>query len=250
MIVASVCTLALLCAQVPLDAQMDEVVPKEQAIARIQKHLDMVNASMKASETRHNVDNCTKALRDAIAKLGVSTQVSDGRNTYYMDHLLILCSPLSQVETFYRQQQYQLEVALATIRFDESTPLTRDYRELLQETGGAVKKTYMDYVDGGMAEFKKRDQEVADNINRWIEAVALKAREAEQDVANGDAYWGKIVDPMSNRLHFTVLLPLQAPTFFWLPFLAFAKLAVAPKPGGATPAKSTSAYGAADNALP
>jgi hypothetical protein len=108
----------------------------------------------------------------------------------------------------------------------------------------------MDYVDGGMAEFKKRAQEAADNISRWIEAVALKAREVEKDVARGNAYWAKLDDPMSNQLHFTVLLRLQSPTFFWLPDHAFAKLPVAPKPGAATPAKFTSAYGAADNALP
>jgi len=233
-ITSLVCVITLLSAQIPLYAQTDEVVPKEQAIARIQKHLDTVNASMKAAQTRYNADNCTKAIRAAIARLGVSEKVlSDNQ----MEVLLSLCRPLSQqVEPFYRRQQYALEAALATINLTDPSYAAL-YGKLVQAAGGSVKKTYMDYLDSAMAELKKRDQESADNFSRWIEAVALTAREVEKDIVNGNGYYPnstKLFEKTYHQLGDTVLRRLSEATFWWQPEYAFAK-PVAPNPSEPLP---------------
>lgn len=83
MIVAFVCALALLCAQAPLFAQTDKVIPKEQAIAQVQKHLDSIDANLKAMETRFGAGpretrdgtDCKKALSDALDNLKVGARV-------------------------------------------------------------------------------------------------------------------------------------------------------------------------------
>jgi hypothetical protein len=199
MIIAWVCALGLLSAQIPLYAQTNEWISREQAIAHIQSSLDTLNAIRKAVDPRLNTDEIKKASGNAMDKLGVSARSRD--EAFFLNQ-----SAYEELSSWakecFRYHQVALEQDLAFFKGEWPDSLAWAAR-------WTVKKTYRDKLDRGMAAFKKRIQEVTDLLSRWIGAEALKALERDRSGVGSS----KEAAYRANEIYNTLLQRLQEQLF-------------------------------------
>lgn len=158
MIIAWVCALALLCAQIPLYAQTGDVVPREQAQMKILSHLPEVNRNADLALNRITE---TDPLNSAFSQFDIKIpEAQDAR----LGAALGAASNVLYIA---------LEEALAYYQHHRRALQLWDSKALRMN----IKKSDLEYLDRGMARLKRWDQESNRLFTRLIETVALEVGE-------------------------------------------------------------------------